>query len=253
MSTDYNYFDLPRVIRVDSEERTRNYKWAEKSKNLDRQVRICTIEELRANPNINLPKRLVNGDVLILHPYETNQYINIEECDNLRISKFKHFCAIAQKLGAKSYKLSWGEYKSGESTIDASGKVGSPKWGKGGVDIKKKEQFEEKTGFRLEDSFDGVRIISEESFVKAKELAAKYNLENDDDIKLLLEKRDPSNENHQHNEHVHCEVSKEINSELDAALSIDAVGIFDLSANVKLTMKKRESIVVDIEFEFPSE
>lgn len=252
MNTDQYYNDLPRVIRVDSEEKTRNYKWAEKSKYLDRQVRICTLEELRANPNISLPKRLAEGDVLVLHPYETNQYINIEECDNLRISKFKHFCAIAQKLGAKSYKLSYGVYKSGESTIDASGKVGT-KWAKGSVDIKKKEQFEEKTGFKLEDNFDGVRVISAESFEKAKELAIRYNLENDDDIKLLLEKRDPSNENHQHNEHVHCEISKEINSELDAALSIEAVGIFDLSANVKRTMLNRESIVIDIEFEFPSE
>lgn len=253
MNTENKYDNLPIVIRIDSEERTRNYKWAYNSKNLNRQVDICTIEELRANPSINLPKRLEIGDVLMLHPYETNLYINIEECDNLRISKFKHFCAIAQKLGAKSYKLSYGEYKSGETAFDASGGVGSPRWGKGSVDIKKKEQFEEKTGFKLEDSFDGVRIISEESFEKAKELAARYNLENDDDIKLLLEKRDPSNENHQHNEHVHCEVSKEINSELDAALSIDAVGIFDLSANVKQTMRKRESIIVDIEFEFPTE
>lgn len=252
MNNENKYDNLPRVIRVDTEERKRNYKWAENSKNLNRQVCVCTIEELRANPSINLPKRLAIGDVLMLHPYETNLYLNIEECENLRISKFMHFCAIAQKLGAKSYKLSYGEYKSGESTIDASGKVGSPRWG-GEVDIKKKEKFEKKTGFKLEDSFDGVRIISEESFEKAKELAARYNLENDDYIKLLLEKRDPSNENHQHYEHVHCEVSKEINSELDAALSIDAVGIFDLSANVKQTMKNRESIVVDIEFEFPSE
>lgn len=252
MNTDQHYENLPRVIRVDSEERTRNYKWAEKSKNLDRHVFVCTLEELRANPNINLPKRLAEGDVLILHPYETNQYINIEECDNLRISKFKRFCTIAQKLGARSYKLSYGVYKSGESTIDTSGKVGT-KWGKGSVDINKKEQFEEKTGFKLEDDFDGVRVISAESFEKAKELAVRYNLENDEDIKQLLEKRDPSNENHQHNGHVHCEVSKEINSELDAALSIDAVGIFDLSANVKRTMSIRENIVVDIEFEFPTE
>lgn len=252
MNINSHYDDLPRVIRVDSEERTRNYKWAEKSKYLDPQVQICSIEELRENHNISLPRHIMNGDVLVLHPYETNQYINIVECDNLRISKFKHFCAIAQKLGAKSYKLSYGEYQSGESTFDVSGKIGNPKW-KVEVDIAKKDIFEQKTGFKLEDSFDGVRVISAESFEKAKILATRYNLDNDDDIKLLLEKRDPTNENHQHNEHVHCEVSKEINSELDAALSIDAVGIFNLAANVKQTMKKRERIVVNIEFEFPTE
>lgn len=102
--------------------------------------------------------------------------------------------------------------------------------------------------FSLSASFNGVSVVSKESYEKAKNLVHRYNLETDTMINSLIRKRDPANENLQYSETIHCDLTKEINKGLDVAVSLYAVKILALDSSFQRSTEFREVVELDIEF-----
>ena len=192
------------------------------------------------------------NDVLIKHPFEPNTYLSIgEACNEIRIDKFLKIGEIAQCLGAKGYLVE--EAKESVETRCFDANVGVKyKPVRTDVDLKKESTLREKLGIKISDRFGGCNKITEESYLEAKKLAKKYHLENDSAIRSLIRMRNPSKENMLTNRSIHCEMTKELNSALDAAFSLNVMpDVFSLDANVKKTLETKETITLDVLFEFP--
>lgn len=250
MSENFSSDELPQVLYVATPERSISYQWSKDSDSIDSQVKVASLEQIRDYKAI-LPKRIAVGDVLMLHPFEENLYINVNDVGNIRNAKFFAYSEIAQQLGATEYKIVYGNRETSEAEFSTKNKL---KWRKkrgGKLDMNDKKQASLILGFNMSGTYEGVPVISDESYKKAKEVVRKYNLETDTMIKSLINKRNPQNENHQHSEKIHCELTKEINRILDIAITINASNMLKLDSHTQETTKKREIVNLDIEFYFP--
>ena len=242
------------VIHITSDERSINWKWDRKSDKIDKRIQFVSIDDIpaiRENTNVVFPE-VYENDVLIKHPFEPNTYLNLKDAVNV-IKKDKWFkiSEIAQKLGAKGFTIEEAKESIDTRRFDASlGLKYKPV--KTGLDIKKEDELKEKLGTRVSDEFEGRKIISEKSYKEAIDLANKYNLGSDPEIGSLIRMRDPKNENTVRSRSIHCEMTKELNSALDAAFSLNILpDVFSLDLNVKKIIETKETITLDILFEFP--
>jgi len=242
------------VIHITSDEKSINWKWEKSSDKVSRKIQFVSIDVIpmiRNNSDIQFPV-VSENDVLIKHPFEPNTYLSIDDaCNEIHIDKFFKIGEIAQCLGAKGYIVE--EAKESVETRCFDANVGvTYKPVRTSVDIKKEDTLKEKLGIKISDKFSGCKKITEKSYLEAKELAKKYLLENDSAIRSLIRMRDPSKENMLTNRSIHCEMTKELNSALDIAFSLNVMpNVFSLDANVKKTLETKETITLDILFEFP--
>ena len=244
------------VIHIISDERSINWKWEKDSDKVSKKIQFVSIDDIpmiRSNSDIQFPV-VIEKDVLIKHPFEPNTYLSIDDaCNEIRIDKFFKIGEIAQCLGAKGYIVKEAKENIGTRCFDANVGV-TYKPIRTDLDIKKEETLKEKLGIELSDRFGGCKKITEKSYLEAKELAIKYHLENDSAIRSLIRMRDPSKENMLTNRSIHCEMTKELNSALDIAFSLNVIpNVFSLDANVKKTLETKETITLDILFEFPED
>jgi len=242
------------VIHITSDERSINWEWEKNSDKVSRKIQFVSIDDIpmiRNNSDIQFPV-VSENDVMIKHPFEPKTYLSIDDaCNEIRIDKFFKIGEIAQCLGAKGYVVE--EAKESVETRCFDANVGVKyKPVRTNVDIKKEGTLKEKVGIKLSDKFGGCKKITEKSYLEAKELAIKYHLENDSAIRSLIRMRDPSKENILTNRSIHCEMTKELNSALDIAFSLNVMpDVFSLDTNVKKTLETKETITLDILFEFP--
>ena len=76
---------------VSTIERKQNYQWFDGGNQLAiPQISIDTLEELR-NEAIILPTDVRENDLLMLHPYDTNRYIHIEDVESPMVKQTKFF------------------------------------------------------------------------------------------------------------------------------------------------------------------
>jgi len=244
------------VIHITSDEKSINWEWEKDSDKVSRKIQFVSIDDIpiiRNNSDIQFPI-VSENDVLIRHPFEPNTYLSTDDaCNEIRIDKFFKLGEIAQCLGAKGYIVK--EAKESIETRRFDANLGIKyKPVRTNLDIKKEETLKEKLGIEISDRFGGCKKITEESYLEAKELAKKYHLENDSAIRSLIRMRDPSKENMLTNRSIHCEMTKELNSALDIAFSLNVMpNVFSLDANVKKTLETKETITLDILFEFPED
>ena len=246
---------LPLVVCISTPERKGNYKWLDGGSLLaSPKIQIWSLDDVKEMrvKGILIPSYAELNDLLILHPYETNRYIHIEDLEKseTKAAKFFKYKEILQELGAVSYKVVSGTKE--EYERDTSVNVGASfkSKGNGEVDVNDKENFTNTMGFGLEATFDGVRSISDRSYQNAKRLIEKYRLEDDIFINTLVNARDPQKENHQRTEHLQYKAMQEFNRCLDVAVVFNAVKVFDFSTNVKnaINEKVEYSLVIDVEF-----
>ena len=201
---------------------------------------------------ISIPPYAELNDLLILHPYDINRYIHIEDLEKseTKAAKFFKYKEILQELGALSYNVVSGTIENYERDTSVHAEASFKSKGNAKVDVKDKESFTNTMGFGLEATFDGVRTISDQSYQNAKKLIQKYRLENDIFINTLVNARDPQKENHQRTEHLQYKAMQEFNRCVDVAVAFNAVKIFDLSANVRNTINKKAeyNLIIDVEF-----
>ena len=257
-NTNFDNNNLPLVVCVSTIERKHNYQWFDGGNQLAiPQISIDTLDELR-NKAIILPKDVRENDLLILHPYDTNRYIHIEDVESVMVkhSKFLRYSEILQDLGATSYEVTSIKTTVYKIETDVEGKV-SLKKVKTPIDLKvnvnDEEEFKSKMGFRLKDTFQGVHTISEQSFLHAKELVNQYSLQDDEYINTIIRKRDPKKENHNLTEHLYCEAMQEFNKCIDVAAAFNAATVFNLSSNVKHAISQKIEYSLDIDVAFPEQ
>lgn len=243
--------NLPQVIKVETPERVKSYRWDENIKQLDSHVAVLDLDSIDKMKNVSFSNHPAIGDVFVLHPYAANKYINILEIDNIKNSKFYAYSEIAQQLGALSYEIELAKKITEKATISVDGNIVVKPYGDLSAGIQNEKKFEEEFGFKMKSELNGVKVISNQSFEKAKELVCKYNLESDDMINSLINKRDPSNENLYNSENIQCKLSKEINSALNIAFSLSLLSVFEIDTKIKKTLENREDIVLNIKFVFP--
>lgn len=245
--------NLSKVIKIETPERVKSYRWDENINQLDPHVAVLDLDSIDKMKNVSFSNYPAIGDVFVLHPYAANKYINILEIDNIKNSKFYAYSEIAQQLGALSYEIELAKKINEKVTINVDGNIVVKPYGDLSASIQNEKKFEEEFGFKMKSELNGVKVISAQSFEKAKELVRKYNLESDDMINSLINKRDPSNENLYNSEIIQCKLSKEINSALDIAISLNRLSVFEIDTKIKKTMENRENIVLNIKFVFPSD
>ena len=249
---------LPLVVCVSTPERKINYRWFNGSNAIiDPNIAIETIYDLQ-NQGCTIPSDIRVNDLLILHPYEQNTYIRIEDVESnmIKATKFFKYSEILQELGAVSYRVTSGITKVYKSETDVDGKVSFKKITTPielRVDVNNEKDFLSKLGFELYDTFEGVRTISQKSYKSAKELVKQYRLQDDEYIKTLIKKRNPNKENHKTTEHLHCEAMREFNKCIDVAVAFNAATVFEFSASVRHAISEKVEYCLDIDVTFPEQ
>ncbi len=235
-----NSSNLPLVACISTPERKRNYLWFDGGSLLKSpKIQIWSLDddvkEMREK-GIIIPTYTELNDLLILHPYEINRYIHIEDLEKseTKAAKFFKYKEILQELGAVSYKVVSGTKEEYERDTSVNVWASFKSKGSGKVDVNDNENFTNTMGFGLEATFDGVRTISDQSYQNAKKLIEKYRLEDDIFINTLVNARDPQKENHQRTEHLQYKAMQEFNRCVDVAVVFNVVKIFDFSTNAIL-------------------
>ena len=245
------------VVHITNDELSRNWDLRKESRLISSKVQIISEDDIpviQRSSIYMLPKeQLFYGDILIKDPFEQNCYMKLDENIAQRI-RYKKYCKIreiAQKLGASGCDIKEASCTEEERIWDVNVGV-NYNMISAHTNINNNESLSQKIGIRVHNDFGGKYKISQQSFTEAKMLSQKYNLVDDDSIKSLIHLRDPNQENPLFTDNFHFEMSSECNSLLDITFSLNAID-FNLDANVKRTIRKRESISIDVKFIFPAE
>jgi len=237
------------VIHVTSDERSRNWMLERDAKNVSREIQVVSIDNipLYRKEKIQLPSRQIcEGDVLIRHPYEPNIFIDVNKAAfEIRFSKYTLISEIAQRLGATHYIIEEAIETVEEREWSAKGTI-DYKMVKSSMDINNKDDLKEKMGILIEDHFPKLSASPDD----ATSFAQKYHLWEDSMIRSLIRKCSYEGNPLLH-EHLRFDVTKEANSLFDAAFSLNALGgIFNMDPTLKKTLSTRETIILDIKFDF---
>ena len=245
------------VVHITNDELSRNWDLRKESRLISSKVQIISEDDIpviQSSSIYKLPKgQLYCGDILIKDPFEQNSYMKLDDNIAQRI-RYKKYCKIreiAQKLGASGCDIKEASCIEEERIWDVNVGVNFNTIS-AHTNINNNESLSQKIGILVHNEFGGKCKISEKSFSEAKMLSQIYNLDDDDSIKSLINMRDPDQENPLFIDSFHFDMSSECNSLLDITFSLNAIN-FNLDANVKRTIRKRESIIIDVKFIFPTE
>ena len=245
------------VVHITNDELSRNWDLRKESRLISSKVQIISEDDIpviQSSSIYKLPKgQLYCGDILIKDPFEQNSYMKLDDNIAQRI-RYKKYCKIkeiAQKLGASGCDIKEASCTEEERIWDVNVGVNFNTIS-AHTNINNNESLSQKIGILVHNEFGGKCKISEKSFSEAKMLSQIYNLDDDDSIKSLINMRDPDQDNPLFIDSFHFDMSSECNSLLDITFSLNAIN-FNLDANVKRTIRKRESIIIDVKFIFPTE
>lgn len=237
------------VLHITSDERSRNWMLERNAKKISREVQIVSVDNLPAyrKSGVQLPfRRICEGDILIRHPYESNLFLDASNASfEIRFSKYTLISEIAQRLGATHYEIEEAIETVEEREWSAKGDL-DYKMVKASMDINNKDDLKRKMGILIEDQYPRTKASSED----ATSFAKKYNLWGDSMIRSLIRKCSYEGNPLLH-EHLRFDVTKEANSLFDAAFSLNALGgIFNIDASLNKTLSIRETIILNIKFDF---
>lgn len=242
------------VVYVTSDEHSRNWIYNPKSEKVSKRIQWLSIDDvpnIRKESEWQLPSRIYEGDVLIRHPYDADRYIQAEKASyEIRRSKYLKITEIAQKLGATGCVIKEALENIEERKFSVEGDVTYEI--KSGLNITHDKSLKETMGIKFENKFDGIERISQRSYEDAITLAEKYNLWEDEEIRSLINMRNPNQENLLRNRTLTFDMTREANERLDIAFSLTALpGVFSIDAPLKRTLIQRESIKLEILYSFP--
>lgn len=241
------------VIHVVSPERSLNYMYfPDYSSQQYRGIQIVSIDNIPAYKSMgyNLPNHINEGTVLFKHPFFDHRYVyGTDASKRFRYSRFLQISEVLQLLGASRYEVGsvWEEVV--ERCWEANGSV-SIKAIQPSLKIEDKNEKEQKAGFKLEDSFDGIKYISEESWKQAKDLAAKYGLMEDDFIQSIINQRNPHIKNAIKRRTYTLDITEDENHYFDIAIALTAFSAFNLDASFKRAVKKQHRVKMEIIYYF---
>ncbi len=166
---------------------------------------------------------IAEGLVLVKHPFLPNTYINIDSMEeDLLNLKLDCLSSIMQDLGATSLKGHANLIEMKERTIDAKFRI-EYKTIKIDPSVKKEQKEKYESSYIIEDSYNGE--FNKESYIRAKEQAAKFGLDKDIAIQILMEQRNPDRPRKLMSRKRTIELTRELNKTLDIALPLSISGI----------------------------
>lgn len=198
----------------------------------------------------NLPNHINEGTVLFKHPFLDHRYVyGTDSSKRFRYSRFLQISEVLQLLGASRYEVGsvWEEVV--ERCWDVNGSL-SIKAIQPSLKIEDKNEKEYKAGFKLEDSFDGIKYISEKSWKQAKKLANKYGLMEDEFIQSIINQRNPQIKNAIKHRTYTLDITEEENHFFDIAFSLTALSAFNLDASFKRAVKTQHRVKMEIIYFF---
>ncbi|MBQ0057218.1 MAG: hypothetical protein KBT20_06135 [Bacteroidales bacterium] len=245
------------VVRVDTSENANMIKYMpkEQRQKLDPNIQVVSsdyVTELRKNKTISIPTRIDIGDILVLHPFVPNKYVLIQNLiDETYGTLYSCISGIARCLGATMIEWSKSVSILGERTLDGEGKLQIGPYAQltanaHSNDMVSHQSEESKKNFFIT---DGVLSLEEkkEDYVRACQKAEEYGLADHNDIKELLEGRNPNNKRQILTKEVTLHMISQINNSFDAAFTLTSLGeVFSIGASVKDIIKKCQ----DIEYKY---
>lgn len=238
------------VIMVTSPEKSINYRWYKNSEKLSPQLKVLSITEVNQIDveNIFGVPQVQENTIWMKHPFVPNKYIDINKAEDVLIqAKLDGLGLVAKHLGVKRFKTAYAIVTTSEAEYDIDGGV-RYKAVKGDMKVEIKKDDKNTFMFYRDENYSG--NFSPESYNKAKAIAKEYGLYGEPDISYLIKQRDPQDENCITSQKVHTILTKELNTQLDVALSLNAIGIFALDTHYKQTISKRKEIQIETELVF---
>ncbi len=232
------------VVRLDTSERSVNYKWFDDSNNLSGNLQVVSIDKFEEwcdeGENRSLvPSNCQCGDVIVRHPFRNGVYIRLEDMEDV-VYKNKGFIIsqIANLLGCTdfSWEVEIGEMS--ERNISANGSI-SYKVVAADAEWKKSEERKVSSKLKLEQKSSGGMINIEE----AERLAKECNLWQDDAIRTLIECRNPKNPVIKERR-VSVQLSSEVNEMCDIAFSLKVTPAFSANFKYSEQVKYKKEVVL---------
>lgn len=208
------------------------------------------VKELFNRDHINIlgDSSISSGTILVKHPFLQNTYMEIDKLEKeLFHSKMLNMSHILKNLGAKSFSgyAKIVEYKTRhwEGDGQISYKIIEVD---SSVKTTIKEQYESE--YSISDTYQGV--FTEDSYEKAKSIANQFGLDNDIDVKNLINMRNPKENNTLLSRKVNIELSRELNKILDTAFSLSVLPVFTSTVRYKEVMEIRKKVVLTFDINF---
>lgn len=250
------------IIQIEQDERSRNYLWERNAVFLDQNIQIVSIDDYNkyiSTGNQDLPKVVKIGTVLVKHPFEENTYINLNELEQtVYKAKALHMADIAQLLGCTHFSYDVKIDSIEEAFIESNGKISYKPYTCDNAKYKNDQVEKYKAMLKIEDknevNDEYLNLTLEDkilSYKKACDLAHKYKLDKDEDIKSLLDSRNPYFPYIKKSRIVSLELSREVNSLYSCAFSLEALkGVFTIQGNFENQVSKKKTIFITFSFYF---
>lgn len=250
------------VIQIEQDERSRNYRWERNAGFLDQNIQVVSIDDYNEyikDGEQNLPQIVNIGTVLVKHPFEEDTYIHLEELEQIVYrSKALHMADIAQLLGCTRFSYDIKIDSIETASIGRYGKISYTPYITADTKYKNEQVEKYKAMLKIEDknevNDESQNLTLEDkilSYKRACELAHKYKLDKDEDIKSLLDSRNPYNTYIKKSRIVCFELSREVNSLYSCAFSLELLkGVFTMQGNFENQVSKKKTIFVTFSFDF---
>ena len=238
-----------KIIHIAEDEKAISYKWEKESNRLNgvQIVSIDEIDQILKESNCTIIGNLQVGSTLMRHPFISDRYIDINRAEDIIFKdKMDAVASIARLLGAYYFEAE-AEFVEEESvSIDLKGQI-NYKYVELKGSYRKQKDIKYRQTYHRKDEFEGNKILYNE----AEQEAERYGLKNDSDIVSLLDARNPNSSNRLAHKEVSIQLSREYNTSLDCALSLNILsGVFSLDGDFKETVSTRKKIILKTTLDF---
>jgi len=229
------------VIRVVED----NGSYGQYLSQLNPRIQIIGINNLNSiSNNYRLPSGIYPGDILFKHPFLPDAYVSasLSEQEFFK-QKLKCFASICQELGAKSVSghAEWIDSK--EMECGFGGDITIKVVSLNASYVSSEKSRIEKSYYLRQNYAGGTADVA-----KAEQLARRYGLWNDFDVRDLIESR--SRNNSILSQDVRIALSTELNKTKEIAFSLNAVKIFKLSGSIKDDMSHLNNVSITLQVGF---
>jgi hypothetical protein len=241
---------LKEILYIAPEERTINYKWEKNSNLLSPNLAVVTVDDIehlqKTGWKIKSSVPACEGMTLMRHPYKPQCYMDINLAENeLFKDQFDSIGIIAKLVSAKEFSAKAVFVEEERCDFEAAMK-GEYNWNK--VEGSYKTEAEKKYAqmYCRRETFTGA--FSRKDYEEAKNLVSQYKF---DDLEYIIAQRNPDHTNRLGSQEVKIELSKELNSRVECAVSLNVLqGIFTLDATTKNTITTKKKVVLETRLEF---
>lgn len=234
---------------MDTPERVINWKWNSQSKKIQN-VKVVDLNEIESlkNSNFIMPQDCQCGDVLIRHPYNQG-YIQVKDakkvyqqaCIEGVFLMAKALCATKVSYKECMLKLSKREQKA-EGNIDYKAIELD-------ADIQKERVEELNKTYALTREYEKTEL-TQERYERAKKFAEERGLSQSNEIKTLLDQRDPQLGSQMKRQKICIETCSSLNQVLDIAFKLTFMRLFKLDIQVREAIEEKEELKIEWDIEF---